>query len=111
MQFELSGRALLRRDGATPQSAEGSTDRGETSGSARWPRIESMTKWEEEICSATRRSTTDRAEARRVFALWRVVSCGSSGQDGRRTKVNLGGGEPFDDHHRSSTLGAEPKIA
>ena len=39
----------------------------------------------------------------------RVVSCGS--RDHRwRTKLDLGSGESFDDHHRSSALGTEPKI-
>ena len=52
---------------------------------------------------------TDRAEGRRVFVTLRVVSCG--GDQRWRTKLHLGSGEPLDDHHRSSTLGAEPKIA
>src|SRR5260370_33989864 len=68
-----------------------------------------MRKPEEGICSAIRREATDRAERRRVFVTLKVVSCGV---DQRwRTKVYLGSGEPLDDHHRSSTLGAEPKIA
>src|SRR5258708_21947390 len=66
-------------------------------------------KPEEGICSAIRREATDRAERRRVFVTLRVVSCG--GDQGWRTKLYLGSGEPLDDHHRSSTLGAEPKIA
>ena len=61
------------------------------------------------ICSAIRREATDRAERRRVFVTLRVVSCG--GDQRWRTKLYLGSGEPLDDHHRSSTLGAEPKIA
>src|SRR5260370_41301562 len=66
-------------------------------------------KPEEGICSAIRREATDRAERRRVFVTWIVVSCGD---DQRwRTELYLGSGEPLDDHHRSSTLGAEPKIA
>jgi hypothetical protein len=52
---------------------------------------------EEELCSATRRATTDRGEARRILLMGSVVSCGS--------------GDSLDDHHRSSTLGTEPKIS
>src|SRR5258708_3874706 len=66
-------------------------------------------KPEEGICSAIRREATDRAEKRRVFVMLRVVSCGGD-QRGRK-KLHLGSGEPLDDHHRSSTLGTEPKIA
>lgn len=72
-------------------------------------RREYLRKAEEETGSAMRRRAADRGEARRVLLLWKVVSCGSS--DHRwRTKLYLGLGKPFDDHHRSSTLGAEPKI-
>lgn len=73
-------------------------------------RRECLRKPEEEIGSAMRRRVTDRGEARRVLLLWRVVSCGS-GDHRWRTKLYLGSGEPFDDHHRSSILGAEPKIS
>src|ERR1700682_2449374 len=39
----------------------------------------------------------------------RVVSCGS-GDQRWSTKLYLGSGESLEDHHRSCTLGAEPKI-
>ena len=60
---------------------------------------------------AAERRATDRAETRKVFVLWKVVSCDSVDQDRWRTKLNLGGRESLDDRHRSTTLGAEPKIA
>jgi hypothetical protein len=72
-------------------------------------RRERVRKPEEEICSAIRRRARDRGGAREVFLLWRVVSCGSTAPRWR-TKLHLGSGEPLDDYHRSSTLGAEPKI-
>jgi hypothetical protein len=72
-------------------------------------RREYLRKGEEESGSAMRRRATDRGEARRVLLLWKVVSCGS-GEHRWRTKLDLGCGKRFDDHHRSSTLGAEPKI-
>ena len=70
---------------------------------------ESLRKLEEQICSAIRRTMTDRGEARRILSVEKVVSCGG-GDQRWRTKLYLGSREPFDDHHRSSTLGAEPKI-
>ena len=66
-------------------------------------------KPEEEVCSAIRRTTTERGEARTVFWMCRVVSCGS-GDQRWSTKLYLGSGESLEDHHRSCTLGAEPKI-
>ena len=72
-------------------------------------RREYLRKPEEGICSAIRREATERAEERRVFVMLRVVSCG--GDQRWRTKLHLGSREPLDDHHRSSTLGTEPKIA
>jgi hypothetical protein len=73
-------------------------------------RSEAPRKPKEQICSAIGRTTTDRAEARRILLMEKVVSCGS-GDQRWRTKLYLGSREPFDDHHRSSTLGAEPKIS
>src|SRR5467141_3030851 len=67
-------------------------------------------KREEQICCAIRRTTTDRGEARRILLMQRVVSCGS-GDQRWRTKLHFGSRESLDDHHRSSTLGAEPKIS
>jgi hypothetical protein len=71
---------------------------------------EAPRKPEEQICSAIRRTTTDRGEARGILLMEKVVSCGS-GDQRWRAKLYLGSGEPLDDHHRSSTLGAEPKIS
>jgi hypothetical protein len=68
-----------------------------------------LRKLEQEICSAARHGGTERAEAREVFELERVNSCGS-GDDRWRTKLNSASGEPFDDLHRAATLGAKQKI-
>ena len=73
-------------------------------------RSEAPRKPEEQICSAISRATTDRGEARRVLLMEIVVSCGS-GDQRWRTKLHFGSRESLDDHHRSSTLGAEPKIS
>src|SRR6266436_3137526 len=65
---------------------------------------------EKEIRSVARHRGTERVEAREGFDLEKVASCRS--RDHRwRTKLDFSSGEPFDDHHRPTTLGARPKIA
>ena len=68
-----------------------------------------MEKRKEEIGSATRRRGRERDEARKVFVLWTALSCGSRDQDRWRTELDLGSSKSFEDHHRPTTLGAEPK--
>ena len=60
------------------------------------------------VCGTARRRESERADARKGFVLERVVSCGSSDESGRRAKLDFGSSKSFDDHHRSTTLGAEP---
>src|SRR5215472_16545473 len=48
-------------------------------------------------------------EARGVFALERVASCGS-GDDRWRAELQFGSGEPLDDSHRSTAFGAVPSL-
>jgi hypothetical protein len=63
---------------------------------------------EEKICLVESQGDAERASARRVFALARVVSC--SRFDPRwRSQLHLGSGEPFDDPHGSATLGTAIK--
>ncbi len=69
-----------------------------------------LRRWEEEICSGARRKGTERAEACEGLELERAVSC-DSGDQWWRTKLDFGRGEPLDDYHRSTTLGAAPKVA
>ena len=40
-----------------------------------------------------------------------VVSCGDSGERGRRTELDLGSRKSLDDQHAAATLGTEPKGA
>src|SRR6202166_419367 len=70
---------------------------------------EGVEKLVERISSAAKRRGTERAETREEFELERVVSCGL-GDHRWRTKLHLGGREPFDDLHWAITLGAAPKI-
>lgn len=73
-------------------------------------KTKNVLKRKEEICSAIRQRSTGRGEARRVFVMWKVLSC-SNRYHRWRTKLHLGGRKSLDDYHRSSTLGAAPKIA
>ena len=66
-------------------------------------------KLEEGIGLTAGHRDAERLEGRRVFELERVVSCRNADR-WWRTKLNFGSGEPFDDLHRSSALGAAPKI-
>jgi len=62
-----------------------------------------------EFCSALRRRETEHAERREGFGLERGVSCGRSEQRWR-TKLDFCRRKPFDDHHRSTTLGTTPEV-
>jgi hypothetical protein len=62
-----------------------------------------------QICLAQRQRGMERAETRRAFVLGRVVSC-SSDDLWRRTELDLGSSESFDDIHGSATVGAAIKI-
>ena len=69
----------------------------------------SLKRLQEKICLAESQRDTERAEARRVFALETVVSCSSV--DRRwRTKLDFGSSEPFDDLHRPTAFRAAPKF-
>jgi hypothetical protein len=61
-----------------------------------------------EFCSALRRRETEHAERRAGCGLESGVSCGRSEQRWR-PKLDLCSRKPFDDHHRSTTLGTTPK--
>ena len=66
-------------------------------------------KVEEGIGLTARHRDAQRLEVPRVFELERVVSCRRADL-WWRTKLDFGGGEPFDDLHRSTTFRAAPKI-
>jgi len=69
---------------------------------------EALRKLRMEFCSGLRRRETEHAERRGGFGLERSVSCGRSEQRWR-TKLDFCSREPFDDHHRSTTLGTAPE--
>ena len=66
-------------------------------------------KVEEGTGLTARHRDTVRPEERKVFELERVVSCRNA-DPWWRTKLNFGGGESFDDLHRSPAFRAAPKI-
>jgi hypothetical protein len=96
------------------QSAPEAVQQSTTDGSGSWFVRRSIPetarrKLGKEICFAARRRGTEHAQTRGGFAFDRVVSC--SGRDRRwRTKLDFCSGEPFNDHHRSTTLGTAPEI-
>ena len=102
------GAALSRAEtvlqGTTQDTVGAEIDCGEKVSQRLW-----LKKLEEGIYWATGHSGTGRPEGCRVFELERVVSCRSADL-WRRTKLNFGSGESFDDLHRSTAFRAAPKI-
>jgi hypothetical protein len=66
-------------------------------------------KLEEGIGLTARHKDTERPEGCRVFELERVVSCRNA-DPWWRTKLDFGSGKPFNDHHRTAAVGAEPEV-
>ena len=67
-----------------------------------------MKRREEKIGVAENQKDRERVEARGVFALERVGSCGS-GDCRWRTELEFDSSEPFDDSHRSAAFGTAPR--
>ena len=102
------GAALSRAEtvlqGTTHDTVRAEIGCGEKVSQRRWSK-----KVEEGIGLTARHRDAQRTEGRRVFELERVVSCRSA-DPWRRTKLDFGSGEPFDDLHRSTAFRAAPKI-
>src|ERR1700730_11044903 len=102
------GPALSRAEavlqGTTHDTVRAEIGYGEKVSRRRWSK-----KLEQGIGLTARHKDAERPEGRRVFALERVVSCRSADQ-GWRTKLDFGSGEPFHDLHRSTAFRAAPKI-
>src|ERR1700747_3674545 len=64
----------------------------------------------QELFSGARRRKGDRAE-RRIgdCGFGKLVSCGGSGERGRRTELDLCSRKSLDDHHAAATFGTEPR--
>jgi hypothetical protein len=109
MQIEWSERAEVSCGQAVRRSAKDNPLVGKFAEVAKRLLTERAEKLVEGISSAAKRRGTERAKTREEFELERVVSCGL-GDRRWRTKLHLGGREPFDDLHWAITLGAAPKI-
>jgi hypothetical protein len=72
--------------------------------------VDDREKREEEICCPRRRRRTAGAETPKTFVMSIVFSCGSADRKRRRTELDFGGGESFDDDHGASALRTAPKI-
>ena len=107
MQIQLREGAVYRCAGALRQSTAAGAEGEKRDVSVKGQRSR---RRDDTVCGTARRRKSERADARKGFVLERVVSCGSSDESGRRTKLDFGSSKSFDDHHRSATLGAEPKI-
>ena len=107
MQIQLREGAVYRCAGALRQSTAASAEGKKRDVSVKGRRSR---RRDDTVCGTARRRKSERADARKGFVLERVVSCGSSDESGRRTKLDFGSSKSFDDHHRSTTLGAESRI-
>jgi hypothetical protein len=98
MQIQSGEGGLWRRAETVAQRARRDTMRPEIGYCEKVPRRGWLGKLEEEICSAAKRKSPERAETRGGFELERVVSCRSH-DHWWRTKLDFGSGESFDDLH------------
>src|SRR5258708_19502022 len=97
-------RAEAVLEGRTHDTVRAEIGYGEKGPQRRWSKMV-----EEGIGLTARHRDAQRLEGRRVFELERVVSCRNADR-WRRTKLDFGSGEPFDDLHWSTAFGAAPKI-
>jgi hypothetical protein len=97
-------RAETLLQGTTHDSVRAEIGYGEKVSQRLWSK-----KVEEGIGLTARQRDAERLEVPRVFELERVVSCRSA-DPWWRTKLDFSSGESFDDLHRSTALGAAPKI-
>ena len=104
MQIQLREGAVLRGAEGVPQGRGHDAARQEVDYDERgWRRL-GLKRPEKEIRMAESQRDTERVEARGIFELERVVSCGR-GDRRWRTKLQFGSSEPFDDSHRSTAFG------
>ena len=108
MQIQLGEGRVLRCAEAALQGTARDTSCPEIGYGEKVSRRLSLSAPEEKICLLENQRDTERAEARRVFALERMASCCRFDQRWR-AKLDLGSGEPFDDLHGSATLGTAIK--
>ena len=96
MQIQLREGVVYRCAGALRQSTAAGAEGGKRDVSVKGQRSR---RRDDTVCGTARRRKSERADARKGFVLEGVVSCGSSDESGRRTKLDFGSSKPFDDHH------------
>ena len=106
MQIQLREGAVSRCAEVVRQSTPDDGGSGKGDESAK----QGLRKWKGVVCGMARRRETECADTRKDFLWYRVVSCGLDDQGGRRTKLDLGSSESFDDHHRPTAFWTAPKI-
>ena len=109
MQIRSWEGAVLSRaetvlQGTTHDTVRAEIGYGEKVSRRLWPK-----KLEEGVGLTARHRDAKRPVGRRVFELERVVSCRNA-DPWWRTKLDFGGGESFDDLHRSTAFRAAPEI-
>src|ERR1700694_294551 len=107
MEIQLGEGAVYRCAGAFRNSTAAGAEGEKADVGVRGER--SMRR-DDMVCRTARHRETERAGARKGFVLERIVSCGSSGESGRRTKLDFCSSKSFDDHHRSTALGTESRM-
>src|SRR5256885_17210952 len=105
MQIQWREGAVYRWAGALRQSTAASAEGKKRDVSVKGRRSR---RRDDTVCGTARRRKSERADARKGFVLERVVSCATSDESGRRTKLDLRRSKPIEDHHRCTTLGASP---
>ena len=101
---------MQRWAGFARRSTAGDMGSGTVVGEASLLTVDDREKREEEICCPRRCRSAAGAETPKTLVMSIVVSCGSADRKRWRTKLDFGGSESFDDHHRASTLRTAPKI-
>ena len=99
----LSGAETVLQ-GTTNDTVRAEIGYGEKVSQRRWSK-----KVEEGVGLTARHRDAQRLEVPRIFELERVVSCRRA-DPWWRTKLDFGSGESLDDLHRSTALGAAPRI-
>jgi len=110
MGIEWRKGAMSRCAGVVRRSTEDNAKCRWSASRTRVPENNGWKSWKAEVCREARRREIARAEARKGFVMSMVVSCGNRDWERWRTEFDFGSSESLDGRHRSTALGAKPKI-
>jgi hypothetical protein len=105
------GGRVWRWAGSAPQSRTEDRERGIAPREASWLTVDDRPEREEGIYGARRRGRIQSAETPKTLVMSIVVSCGNRNGQRWGAELDFGSRESFDDFHRPSALGANPKMA